>query len=233
METPNDAQPPQGEAIDAEAFQANVAANLARFAAEGAGGETGATDTPPGPPLPAWAPPRPNVPEADPFAATEPLSMEQQAEAMDRPAARPEDYEVPGMHASRHDDHAAFAEGLEEVRGLQSLLWHAGLPAAEGSSILFEIAEAARRAPHDELNDVDFQLQTLELHKSMRQLLGDAEFERQFDALATLTANVRQSLPPDKREAFDDYLDDTAHLITGAPLAFQKLLAHAGRGRKR
>ena len=214
------------EPAESAEFRANVAANLARFAAEGQGGESAVAIAPTGPAWPDWAPAVPDLDPLDSMAA--PLVEADPWAAAERPASRPEDYQLPGMHHS-HDD--ASEDMLAEAVGVRALLFHAALPAAEGSALLYEIAQVAKNAvePPD---DVAFELQVEATHKTLRNMMGDAEFARCSAALEKLRTDAIARLPADKREALEQYLDDNAHLVA-TPVVLHKLLLHAGKGRRR
>lgn len=239
-ENPNDTtQAAPQESADVAAYRATLADHDARFGATdieqlsaiaGDGLSLRATAEPGAgaDALPDWAPPLPQLGEQDPFAAPVTLSEEEKWAAVDAPAARPEDYQVPPVSPEFGEP---TAESLAEARGLQSLLYAAAMPKADGEALLVSFADAARRQP-DPPGDAEFELTMQQTHQQLRRTMGDTEFERCQAALSKLKDGVAAKLPANKREAFEDYLEQHAHVLAN-PLVLHKLLVHAGRGRSR
>lgn len=222
---------PQGLSADAQGYLDS----LARAAAADAGDADLSSNlsATAGPPVvaavPAWAPALPQLGEVDPWEAQRTLTDAEQWAAADAPAARPEDYVMPHTHEAQREN--IGEESFAEARGLQSLLWHAGMPATEGSALLHTIAEAGRRGVTT-MNDVDFELHMRNTQHQLRKVMGDTEFDRCQAALGKLRQDMAAKLPAAQREAFEDYLEDHAHVLA-QPMVLHKLLTHAGRGRKR
>lgn len=166
-----------------------------------------------GPQLPAWAP-AVDLPPLDPWAA----APEHSFETADRPAARPEDYQLPALTIGDEVDD----ETIAEAAGIRNVLWSAGFPAHEGAALMEFMVEASRAV--SDLDDAAFELQLRETQGTLRQQLGDAEFDRCSKALAGLFADLNQQ----SGGKLNDYLDDHAHLLV-QPLVMSRLLAHAGR----
>jgi hypothetical protein len=141
----------------------------------------------------------------------------------DTPARSPADYAIPDGLLGDLSDPVALVNG----RGLQSLLWSAGLPAHEGASLLQAIKDASRNADPD-MSDEAFDLRAKETERVLKRQLGEPEYTRRRDALTALLTEM------DKKSngELSDLLGDNAVVLTD-PMVMMKLLAHAGRADKR
>lgn len=167
---------------------------------------------------PAWAPDV-NPPEPNRWEPTQQLSLDV-PESFDFPAAHPSDFIMPPLVQGDYED--LDGNVAMEARGIQNLLWAADMPAHEGNALLESAVEASYTAP--DMDDLQFQQAVKESHASLREIMGNAEFDRCQAALGKMVAE----LDAKGGGKLADYLDEHAHVLI-QPLVLHKLLVHAGR----
>lgn len=183
-----------------------------------------AATTPPAAPTPAlgatpdWAP-AVDAPELNRWEPTQQLSLDDPA-SFDAPAAHPSQYEIPPLVQGDYDD--LDGSVAAEAAGLRNLVFAADMPAHEGNALLEVAIEASYTTP--EMDDLQFEQAAKESHAALREVLGDAEFDRCQKALEKLVSD----LDAKSGGKLGDYLDEHAHVLI-QPLVLHKLLVHAGR----
>ncbi len=167
---------------------------------------------------PDWAPPTPEL-GPDERLPRDPrsLTFEELTAAVDCPAERPGDYQVPALTGD------PSPEILQEVQAAQSLLWHANFPKQAGDTFLNVLVEEARRAG-PEMDDAGYELLVRQTEKTLIGILGEPEYARQHDAFMRMMDDLNAKTGGRLDEAWGD----VAHVLM-QPRVFQLLLAHAGR----
>lgn len=174
---------------------------------------------------PEWSPAFPTDLPLPPWKAEgrAPTAAEMAA-SLDEPAYTPGEYRLPAGFAAEAGD-----ESVTIGRAVQSLLWHAAMPAPTGMALLEAVRDSARKSG-GEMDDATFQTKVRETELVLKRQLGDEEYTRCRTALAGLFDDL------DRKSGgkLADFLDDHAEALVD-PLVQLKLLMHAGRleGRKR
>ncbi len=186
--------------------------------------ETAIASAVPGEPSwPEWAPALPaDIPPTPWEAEGRRPRPDELISGADTPARSPADYKLP---AGLLGD--AGPEALAHGRAVQSLLWHADLPAHSGMALLEAIKDAAAKSP-GELDDVSFELKARETDLMLKRQMGEAEYTRCRAALAAMF----ERLNGQTGGKLADFLDDHAEALLD-PMVQLNLLMHAGRAEQR
>ena len=178
---------------------------------------------PTAPAWPDWAPPMPDVQQTERLNADRPMDFDEVVGAIDTPAAHPGDYRLPNFTGGEE----ITPEAMQEVRGLQSALWHAGLPVDEGNTLMAILAEEGQRIGM-EMDDVAFDQQIKATERTFEEMLGREEYARQRGELSRLLNDLNEKTGG----KFGDYLGDQAHVLI-QPRVYARLLQHASRLQQR
>lgn len=183
-------------------------------------GETATASTEAAAPVwPEWAPPMPDLPVTEQAQPGRPPTFEELTAAIDTPAVHPNDYRLPNLTGGEE----ITPEGMLELQGIRSALWHAGMPVAEGNTLLAIMAEEGAHVDHD-MSDEAFDLQVKQTERTLKEMLGEQEYTRCHSALSTLLNDINGKTGG----KLGDYLGDQAHVIL-QPRVYARLLQHAGR----
>lgn len=168
---------------------------------------------------PTWAP---TIPGDLPPPAWEAEGRDPRPEELiggpDEPARAPSDYRLPAGFAADAGD-----QSITMARAVQSLLWHADMPARTGAALLEAINDAARRHP-GEMEDAAFKLKFRETELTLKRQMGEAEYTRCRAALGGLF----DQLDVKSQGNLSRFLDDHAEVFLD-PMVQLQLLRHAGR----
>ncbi|GGA69103.1 hypothetical protein GCM10011521_04150 [Arenimonas soli] len=168
---------------------------------------------------PEWAPALPTDLPTPAWRAEgrEPNNAELAA-ALDERAHSPSEYRLPAGFLGEPNE-----QSLSHGQALQSLLWHAGMPAPAGKALLESVMAAATRSP-GEMDDVTFQLKAGECEAMLKRQLGEQEYTRCRSALGKLFDELNGK----SGGKLSDFLDDHAEVLVD-PMVQLELLMHAGR----
>lgn len=172
------------------------------------------------PTLPDWAPALPDLPPVNPYDQPDPRSMTeaQRIAAMDAPAVRPSEYVI-----DVHPENAGTPETMAEVRGIQSLLYAAGMPANEGNGLMQAIAVEVRATPSMP-SSLEFEQLVRSTEATLTARLGAEELGRRQASLGRLLTDLDSK----SGGKLGDYIEEHAHVLM-KPLVYSRLLAHAAR----
>lgn len=172
---------------------------------------------------PEWAPALPtDIPPTPWEAEGRKPRPDELLSGADTPARSPADYKLP---AGLLGD--AGPEALAHGRAVQSLLWHADLPAHSGMALLEAIKDAAAKSP-GELDDVSFELKARETDLMLKRQMGEPEYTRCRAVLAAMFERINGQTGG----KLADFLDDHAEALLD-PMVQLNLLMHAGRAEQR
>lgn len=168
---------------------------------------------------PDWAPPLPTDISTPAWRAEgrEPNNAELAA-ALDERAQSPSEYRLPVGFLGEPNE-----QSLSHGQAVQSLLWHAGMPAPAGKALLESVMAAATRSP-GEMDDTTFQLRAGECEAMLMRQLGEQEYTRCRAALAEMFDDLNGKTGG----KLSDFLDDHAEVLVD-PMVQLELLMHAGR----